>query len=244
MKKGTILGILILALLVIISIGSFVRYLVLESRSSNLCRNTSCVCTDFKNSGPYIAPGPSKLQKVVPMALLKEHLVLDSVEGLRHLDHLSLSRYYQCKPLNSTENIRWCKKRRFMKSKLPLVALVSFHGSGNTWLRYLLEQSTGILTGSIYCDKILKSTFPGESVVSNNVIAVKTHHADSRSLPKDVQITMKQELYDKAIVLVRDPYDAILSEANRRWNANIKVNNHIGLASEASFIGKFLTFQI
>ena len=34
--------------------------------------------------------------------------------------------------------------------KQPLVALSSYPGSGNTWLRYLIEGITGIFTGSFY----------------------------------------------------------------------------------------------
>lgn len=32
----------------------------------------------------------------------------------------------------------------------PSVALASFEGSGNTWLRFLLEGMTGVFTGDIY----------------------------------------------------------------------------------------------
>ena len=35
---------------------------------------------------------------------------------------------------------------------LPLMALASFPGSGNTWIRYLIEGATGVFTGSIYMD--------------------------------------------------------------------------------------------
>ena len=34
-----------------------------------------------------------------------------------------------------------------------MTALVSFPGSGNTWVRYLLETASGIFTGSIYIDR-------------------------------------------------------------------------------------------
>lgn len=37
-----------------------------------------------------------------------------------------------------------------------LVGLVSFPGSGNSWVRYLLQQSTGIFTGSVYIDGELR----------------------------------------------------------------------------------------
>lgn len=57
-----------------------------------------------------------------------------------------------------------------------LIALASFPGSGNTWLRYLLQQSTGILTGSVYKDYgLMKSGFPAESISNSSVLVVKTH---------------------------------------------------------------------
>ena len=48
-----------------------------------------------------------------------------------------------------------------------LTALISFPGSGNTWVRHLLEEVTGVYTGSIYCDKVLKkSGFLGEKEIN------------------------------------------------------------------------------
>lgn len=239
MKKTSAYRTVTLALLIIVNIGSFfttrqfsIQHLNTNKHdSNNVCNVTSCGC---------ITPGPSELRDVVPMDILKEHVMIDSIHGLRNLDHAALIRYYKCnprvKPTQKLDHIYWCNKRKFATNKLPLVALVSFHGSGNTWFRYLLEQSTGVFTGSIYCDEILKATFPGESVISKNVIVVKTHRADTRAMPKDVQLNLKKELYDKAIILVRDPFDALLSEANRRWNSNLILNSHIGLASETSFV--------
>ena len=123
-----------------------------------------------------------------------------------------------------------------MNQRSSLVALASFHGSGNTWVRHLLEQATGIFTGSIYCDPGLKVAFPGESVVSGNVIVIKTHRSDSVELPDDVKLNTRKTYYDKAIVIVRDPYDALVSEANRRWNSKHSVNNHLGVADDTTFI--------
>ncbi|XP_077866233.1 uncharacterized protein LOC144353830 [Saccoglossus kowalevskii] len=41
---------------------------------------------------------------------------------------------------------------RFSEKKLPIVALASPPGAGNTWVRHLLQQATGIYTGSVYRD--------------------------------------------------------------------------------------------
>lgn len=42
--------------------------------------------------------------------------------------------------------------RRTVKHSLPPVALASYPGSGNTWVRYLIEAASGVYTGSIYKD--------------------------------------------------------------------------------------------
>ncbi|XP_003436671.2 WSCD family member AGAP003962 [Anopheles gambiae] len=102
------------------------------------------------------------------------------------------------------------------QSKPELAALVSFPGSGNTWLRYLLQQATGILTGSVYKDYgLLKSGFPAESVANSSVLVVKTHEWGPHAWAP----------YTKAILLIRDPERAILAEFNRQSGG------HVGFAS-------------
>lgn len=42
------------------------------------------------------------------------------------------------------QKIEWCSKLRYLNSTDGFVTgLVSFPGSGNTWMRYLLQQATG-----------------------------------------------------------------------------------------------------
>lgn len=101
-------------------------------------------------------------------------------------------------------------------SDKTIPALASFPGSGNTWLRYLLQQATGILTGSVYKDYgLLKSGFPAESIANSSVLLVKTHEWGSHVWSK----------FGKAILLVRDPAKAILAEFNRQSGG------HVGFAS-------------
>ena len=65
-------------------------------------------------------------------------------------------------------SVKWCKKSLEFLPKSQrnyTIALASFPGSGNTWLRYLLQQATGILTGSVYYDmELMNSLFPGISI--------------------------------------------------------------------------------
>ena len=210
----------------------------------------ACVCPEGLNlSGadlPLDQGGASKTLETVPMAVLRERVALREQRGLSSLDHVSLSRYYLCParkelllPDERPGPERSCGERRFAEGGGgPVVALASFHGSGNTWVRHLLEQASGVFTGSIYCDQSLKRVFPGEQVVGGGVLAVKTHQCDSTELPLDVQKALGKKSYDKAIVLVRDPFDALISEANRRWNTRRTIDSHVGLADEAAFLSK------
>lgn len=200
--------------------------------------NISCKPTD---------DAPCQPDGLVLMSMLQKSVNFEQYQGLRYLDHLSLSRYYSCKPssvplLPNHTVEKQCKNVTFVNHQSSLVALVSFHGSGNTWVRHLVEQATGIFTGSIYCDPGLKSVFPGESIVSGNVIVIKTHRSDSVELPDDVKLFTQKTSYDKAIVIVRNPYDALVSEANRRWNSKHSINNHLGVADKTTFISTCQNF--
>ena len=49
-------------------------------------------------------------------------------------------------------------------------------GSGNTWVRHLIQLATGYQTGSSYIDEELKNNgFPGEGIANGSVVAVKVH---------------------------------------------------------------------
>ncbi len=102
-----------------------------------------------------------------------------------------------------------------------VVALVSETGSGNTWVRGLLEKATGICTGAIYCDPALRNTgMLGEFVVGPSVLVVKTHTPDYQwegvpHLDRESDPNHKDGYYGSAILLLRNPFDAFVSEWNR-----------------------------
>ena len=76
------------------------------------------------------------------------------------------------------------------------------------------------MTGSVYHDQtLLVNGFPGEGVSDGSVVVVKTHEYNRRN-------------FDKAILVVRDPYDAILAEFNRRSGG------HVGHARPKAFKSK------
>ncbi|PIK62771.1 putative WSC domain-containing protein 1-like [Apostichopus japonicus] len=100
--------------------------------------------------------------------------------------------------------------RKFMpKGSMPLILLLSFPGSGNTWVRYLLERSSGIYTGSVFNDVGTgnddNAIFRASEVCSKTTLVVKAH-----------SLNVKKCHIDGAIILVRNPYSAILAEFNRQ----------------------------
>ncbi|BFZ18265.1 hypothetical protein BsWGS_21304 [Bradybaena similaris] len=98
-----------------------------------------------------------------------------------------------------------CPRPQFSRLSLPATGLASFPGSGNTWVRYLIQEATGILTGSEYNDtQLFEDAFPAEGNTSTSTILVKTHGSDYRT----------RQRYSRVILLVRHPKDAILSEFN------------------------------
>lgn len=97
--------------------------------------------------------------------------------------------------------------------------LASYPRSGNTLLRTLLERVTGVVTGAdtrpdrpMSKSLALQYDLVGEGVV-HGVRVVKTHYPERQGYPVHVG--------QKAIVLIRNPYDAIDSY----WNFNL-TNTH------------------
>lgn len=66
---------------------------------------------------------------------------------------------------------RFCSSNR--RNAPPL--LWSFPGSGNTWVRALIEHATGVSTGSVYNDSTLHNSLLGEGKCDDSVIAIKAH---------------------------------------------------------------------
>uniref|UniRef100_A0A3P9LR75 WSC domain containing 1b n=1 Tax=Oryzias latipes TaxID=8090 RepID=A0A3P9LR75_ORYLA len=119
-----------------------------------------------------------------------------------------------------------CKERMFLPHRSSsLVALSSFPGAGNTWVRHLIELVTGYYTGSFYFDGTLFNRgFKGEKDYwrSGRSICVKTHESGQREV----------EMFDSAILLIRNPYRSLMAEFNR------KCAGHLGHASDAQWSSK------
>ena len=83
----------------------------------------------------------------------------------------------------------------------PLTMLATFPRSGNSYTRWIAESLSGLQTSSVYCDKQLKKTLKGECDRSLTWL-VKTHYPVMGKENPNVK---------RALVLVRNPFDAILS---------------------------------
>ncbi|XP_006010796.1 sialate:O-sulfotransferase 2 isoform X2 [Latimeria chalumnae] len=114
-----------------------------------------------------------------------------------------------------------CMDRKFLPSRSKqLVALASFPGAGNTWARHLIELATGYYTGSYYFDgSLYNKGFKGERDhwKSGRTICIKTHESGRKEI----------ETFGSAILLIRNPYKALMAEFNRKYGG------HIGFASQA-----------
>ncbi|XP_029029847.1 WSC domain-containing protein 1 [Betta splendens] len=119
-----------------------------------------------------------------------------------------------------------CKERMFLPHRSSsLVALSSFPGAGNTWVRHLIELVTGYYTGSFYFDGTLYNRgFKGEKDYwkSGRSICIKTHESG----PKEI------EMFDSAILLIRNPYRSLMAEFNR------KCAGHLGHATDGQWKSK------
>ena len=139
-----------------------------------------------------------------------------------NLQKSSLRLYKHCQTLSKSKNPLGDVPKRcsFRRAKdHDIVALVSVPGSGNTWVRGLLEKATGICTGSIYCDVPLRNSgFVGENIFDGSVLVVKTHTSDFQW--RGVRVEKRnffEGFYDAAIVLIRNPFNTFVAERHRTF---------------------------
>ena len=104
-----------------------------------------------------------------------------------------------------------CYSNIGLPNQFSLIPLLSYPGSGNTWLRYLIEQATNYCTGSVYNDirlgKNLKCEMTDYKLL--NTVVVKTHNI------KNVKNSNEQDSskppFEACIFIIRNPKHAILS---------------------------------
>ena len=102
----------------------------------------------------------------------------------------------------------------------PRVALVSLPGSGNTWVRGLLEQATGYCTGSMWCDPVLRAKQFCAEGIRTDTLAIKNHDPTIRWIGRRLNSSaghtdLNKPTFGSAIFVHRDPYEATIAEWNR-----------------------------
>ena len=145
------------------------------------------------------------------------------------------------------------------RTEYDRVALVSLPGSGNTWVRGLLERATGVCSGSLWCDPDLRAShFCGEGLRDTKTVVVKNHDSIIRWRGEKLQkgwSTYNKPEFDAAVFVYRNIYDALVAEHNRAigvalWEASIReghrnqlrVSNHVVSFGE-EFFGDNLEWQ-
>jgi hypothetical protein len=131
------------------------------------------------------------------------------------------------------------------------VYLATYPRSGNHWIRYLIEEATGIATGSVYRDHDgnqwhLKTPFPWGGYCTDHgykgdcrypekddIIVIKTHYPCYKS-----KFDLKKAI--KTIRIVRHPIDCIYS-----WHVyrSKKDNGFISDESLRRFVSLYKNFQ-
>lgn len=149
-------------------------------------------------------------------------------------------------PLNASNETcpKEYRERGFHKGKKkPVPLLYSFPGSGNTWIRQLVDYSSGIYSGSVYSDGTLYGILPGEKYCSqrNSVIKAHPHYNHYREFYygnfSSVNMKCQKEYVQfirRAIVIIRDPYASIWAEYQRRVNEEFP-NQHVSGILKSKF---------
>jgi len=108
--------------------------------------------------------------------------------------------------------LNFLEKGDFRMDKALKVALASYPRSGNSLLRSLIERLTGVYTGSDTDPlrplnfALVEAGMMGEGIVDERVFAVKTHFPE--------RMGRCGFCAGKAILLIRNPFDAIVSYFN------------------------------
>ena len=221
----------------------------LKHRNMSEKRSTALKNTDFMALIPNFKRDsrPSLLHRKISKSYTSfPHPVTHCTESVcsEYLSTDDKSRYDSCLDSVKETNITLpTSKCKFINGTgRDPVALVSLPGSGNTWVRGILEYMTGVCTGAIYCDISLRSHgFTGEYVRGGSVLVVKTHEnspiwMDARNtvIPKKHNYWGK---FGSAIFILRNPFNALVAEWNRKV-ANNFTTRTTNLKSHTEAAGK------
>lgn len=124
--------------------------------------------------------------------------------------------------------------------------MLSYPGSGNTWVRLLVEFSSGIYSGSIDAgDQQLQEGIAGERYCSPMNSVIKAHPININASAAQHSVYLVDELhrlkcnlthsFTHVLFLVRNPYHAILAEFHRSHTKSHHAVVEVGEISDAYF---------
>lgn len=131
-----------------------------------------------------------------------------------------------CVPQACRAPVHFLEDKALLQNANEWILLSSLPGSGNTWIRSVVEEATRLWSGSVYHDeRLFRAGFRGE-------MEIPWEHRHSRySVIKshwpffDISVPHK---VSAAVHLLRSPFDAVLSEYNREYGGG-----HVQVASNA-----------
>ncbi|XP_046642445.1 WSC domain-containing protein 2-like [Daphnia pulicaria] len=186
-----------------------------------------------------VCPDPTVASPIAPVGIEPfPELKLDEDDGdlNRTLDWLDL--------WNEDGNCTKYESRVLQPGSQPQTgALVSFPGSGNSWLRMLLVGVTGVFISSIYPGE--DSQFKSKANTSYQIpvncgctLLQKTHDfsldAVLYRLPEAQRTKTLEEFKGKGILIIRNPFKAIRSYRNFEYSGMVGA----GVAPENAFTGE------
>ena len=164
-----------------------------------LCMDNFCLS--------QLEPGDEKIHFLCLQRSLEYAIRTDLLQNGKSKDDILGGMQCNCKLLKEDEK---ALRKRIVLSSLP--------GSGNTWVRQLLETATGICTGSMWCDPSLRANhFCGEGQHSRSLLVIKDHSGNVAwsSRKEEGDTAQRRPDYDAMILVHRDPFDATVAEWNR-----------------------------
>ena len=142
-------------------------------------------------------------------------------DACKQLKEIRERYYYEAcsKEARKDYEVKPCQCSLLDGKKRGRYALLSLPGSGNTWVRGLLEKATGVCTGSMWCDPSLRAKhFCMEGVRSTSVLVVKNHDTHLRwvGVPLgDGESVNNKPDFIGGILIHRNPFKATIAEWNR-----------------------------
>lgn len=172
-----------------------------------------------------------------------------STQCTEFLSHREMSLYKDCQARVAKWKVgKQCQCKFMNTSGHSRVALVSLPGSGNTWLRGLLERATGTCTGSLFCDKTLRAGGMCGEGLREGVLVVKTHDTRlqwTNVVYKSGMWSDSRPFFDAAVLLVRSPFRAMIAEWNRqnayRFSSSQTGSSHVKYLDSSHYFSRFLS---